>query len=103
VPNRRSRTSLNIHDPQLPKDVSETLLRMKELGFDKADTPYVVDTQIMESHDLSLLRLRNVLKARQTIRIDASGTAVGKSTPIMNAVGQDKTHTLFSLCVDLTA
>lgn len=102
MPNRSLRRSLNVHDPQLPKSIGETLLRLKELGFDKADTPYFVATSTMEHHDLSLDRLRIVLRARRATRIDASGLAAGKSTPIMNAVGQDKTHTMFSLHVDLT-
>jgi hypothetical protein len=93
---------LNVQDPRLPKDISETLLRLKELGFDKADTPYFVATGIMESHDLSLVRLRTVLRARRSMHADASGMTAGKATPIMNAVGQDKTHTMFSLHVNLT-
>lgn len=101
---RKRNASLNIHDPRLPQDVSITLSRLMQLGYSKADIPYFVETRMLEANHLTLTDLRSVLRARQAARTDASGgSSAGRQIPILNAVGQDRTHTMFCLRVNLTS
>lgn len=88
-------------DPRLPREVGHTLLRLMQMGFNKAGTAYFVETRMLEENNLSLADLRSVLRARRLARKSAVDTAAARKTPIIAAAGRNKTHTMFRLQVNL--
>jgi hypothetical protein len=103
VPRRKRTLSLSIHDPHVPTEVKHTLSRLLGLGYNRADTAYIIETSVLNANQLSFTDLRTVLRARRAARRDAFGVPLGKQSPILQAVGHDKTHTMFWLRVDLIA
>jgi hypothetical protein len=72
-----------------------------QMGFNKADTAYFVETRMLEANNLSLADLRSVLRARRLARKAAADAAATRKTPIIAAAGQNRTHTMFRLQVNL--